>query len=27
LKSDFRMYYDVLSGKIALDDSKDHNIY
>jgi hypothetical protein len=27
LKSDFRMYYDVLSGKIALDDSKDHTIY
>lgn len=27
LKADFRMYYDVLSGKIALDDSKDHTIY
>ena len=26
LKSDFRMYYDVLSGRIGLDDSKDHTI-
>lgn len=26
LKSDFKMYFDILSGKIALDNSKDHNI-
>ncbi len=26
LKSDFKMYFDILSGKIGLDSSKDHNI-
>ena len=26
LKSDFKMYFDILSGKIGLDTSKDHNI-
>jgi hypothetical protein len=26
LKSDFKMYFDVLSGKISLDASKDGNI-
>lgn len=26
LKSDFKMYYDILSGKIGLDTSKDHQI-
>ncbi|MDT0552439.1 MAG: hypothetical protein BM563_03575 [Bacteroidetes bacterium MedPE-SWsnd-G1] len=24
LKSDFKMYFDILSGKIALNNSKDH---
>ncbi|PCI09964.1 MAG: hypothetical protein COB73_04285 [Flavobacteriaceae bacterium] len=24
LKSDFKMYFDILSGKIGLDTSKDH---
>ena len=26
LKSDFRMYFDILSGKLRLDNSKDHQI-
>ena len=26
LKSDFKMYFDLLSGKIGLDNSKDHQI-
>ena len=26
LKSDFKMYFDILGGKIGLDDSKDHVI-
>jgi len=26
LKSDFKMYFDILSGKIGLDNTKDHNI-
>lgn len=26
LKSDFKMYYHIITGKIALDNSKDHNI-
>ena len=26
LKSDFKMYFDILSGKIGLDTSKDHTI-
>ncbi|MFK5879852.1 MAG: DUF962 domain-containing protein [Flavobacteriaceae bacterium] len=26
LKSDFKMYFDIFSGKIGLDTSKDHNI-
>lgn len=26
LKSDFRMYFDILSGKLRLDNSKDHYI-
>ncbi len=25
-KSDFKMYFDILSGKIGLDTSKDHNV-
>jgi hypothetical protein len=26
LKSDFKMYFDILSGKIQMDNSKDHKI-
>ena len=26
LKSDFKMYFDILSGKIGLDNTKDQNI-
>lgn len=26
LKSDFKMYFDILSGKISMDSSEDHNI-
>lgn len=26
LKSDFKMYFDIISGQIGLDTSKDHNI-